>query len=317
MCYHCATNQSIHHHCCHITTVSSLLSHHGVTFTVTLSQFRHCHCDVAFIVTLLRCCCRSRVVAVPSLLHCHGFVVAVMVSPSSSHCRGFVIAVVVSPSHLSRFCCRCCGVAFMSVAVSLSPSRCCLRHRIVMVSLSSRCCLYRHIVVVSLSRFRCRHCGVAFVVALLQCRHRSRIVAVPLLSHHCGFIVAVAMSPSSSHCHGVRCHFIIAVVVSPSSLHRHGVVVVVALWSLLLRSLLHCGCGHIAVVAVVVASLRSHCCCCCCCCCIGVVVVVVASLLRCGRHCCIMVIAMVVASSLYCRGCCGHGHGRIAVIAVW
>src|SRR6267142_403490 len=148
MCYHCATNPSIHHHCRRIAAVSLPPSHHGVTFTVTSSRFRRCHCDVAFIVALLRCHCRSRIVAVPSLLHCRGFVVAVIVSPSSLHCRSFVIAVVVSPSHLSRFRCRCCGVAFVSVAVSSSPSW---------------CCLCRCIVTVSSSWFRRRHCGVPFV----------------------------------------------------------------------------------------------------------------------------------------------------------
>src|SRR6267142_1369680 len=125
MCYHCATNPSIHH-CCHrVTAVSSPLSHHGVTFTVMSSRFRRCHCNVAFIIALLQCHCRSCVVAVPSLSHCRGFVVAVMVSLSSSHCHGFVVTVVVSPLHLSRFRHRCYGVAFVSVAVSLSPSWCC------------------------------------------------------------------------------------------------------------------------------------------------------------------------------------------------
>src|SRR6266850_284637 len=123
MCYHCATNPSIHHRCCRVAAISSPLSHHGVTFTVMSLQFRHCHCDVTFIVALLRCRCRSHVVVVPSLSHCCGFVVAVMVSPSLSHCRSFVVTVVVSPLHLSWFCCRCCGVTFVSVMVSSSPSR--------------------------------------------------------------------------------------------------------------------------------------------------------------------------------------------------
>src|SRR6266850_2971821 len=114
MCYHCATNPSIHHHCRRITAISSPLSHHGVTFTVTSLRFRRCHCDVAFIVALLWCCCHSRVIAVPLLLHCRSFVIAIMVSPLSSHCRGFVVAVVVSPLHLSQFRRRCCGVAFIS-----------------------------------------------------------------------------------------------------------------------------------------------------------------------------------------------------------
>src|SRR6267142_2518187 len=97
MCYHCATNPSIHHCCRCVATISSLLSHHGVTFTVTSSWFHRCHCDVTFIVALLWCRCRSCVVAVPSLSHCRGFVVAVMVSPLSLHCHGFVVAVMVLP----------------------------------------------------------------------------------------------------------------------------------------------------------------------------------------------------------------------------
>src|SRR6267142_324784 len=249
MCYHCATNPSIHHRCRRVATVSLPLSHYGVTFTVTSSWFRRCHCDVAFIIALLWCRCHSHIVAVPWLSHCCSFVVAVMVSPSSSHCRGFVVAVVVSPSHLLWFCCRCCGVAFMSVMVSLLPSRCCLRRCIVMVSLSSRCCLHCRIVAVSSSQFRRRHYGVAFVVSLSWCHHCSRVVAVPLLSHRCGFIVAVAMSPSSSHCRGVHCHFIIAVMVLPSSLHRHGVVIAVLL------SLLRC-----RFCCCIVVTSRCHCC---------------------------------------------------------
>src|SRR6266850_2160193 len=199
MCYHCATNPSIHHHCCRVTAISSLLSHHGVTFTVTSSRFRCCHCDVTFIVALLQCRCRSHIVAVPSLSHCHGFVVTVMVSPSSSHCCGFVVAVVVSPSHLSWFHHHCCGVTFVSVTVSSSPSWCCLCRCIVTVSLSSQCCLHcrivavfvaissslswcrlcRCIVTVSSLRFCCRCCGVAFTVA--SSSPRSVIVAVTSL----------------------------------------------------------------------------------------------------------------------------------------
>src|SRR6267142_910294 len=118
MCYHCATNPSIHHRCCRIAAVSSPLSHYGVTFTVTSSWFCRCHCDVAFIVALLRCRCHSRVVAVPSLSHCCGFVVAVMVSLLSLHCRGFVVAVAVLPlpSH-------CHGFIIVAVLPSLSHCR--------------------------------------------------------------------------------------------------------------------------------------------------------------------------------------------------
>src|SRR6267142_2436735 len=150
MCYHCATNPSIHHCCHHVAAVSSPLSHHGVTFTVTSSRFCHCHCNVTFIVALLRCHCHSHVVVVPSL----------------SHCCGFVVTIVVSPSHLSRFHCRCYGVAIVSVAISSLLSQCCLRCCIVMVSSLSQCCLHCCIVAVLSSRFCCHHCGVAFVVAL-------------------------------------------------------------------------------------------------------------------------------------------------------
>src|SRR6267142_2219671 len=175
MCYHCATNPSIHHHCHHVAAVSLLLSHHGVTFTVTSLRFRRCHCDVTFIVALLRCHYCSHVIAVPSLSHCCGFVVAVMVSPLSLHCRGFVVTVVVSPSHLSWFCRRCCGVAFVSVVVSSSPLRCCLCRLIVAVLLSPLWCRLRichgFVVAVVVSPscrlwFHRRRCGVAFVVAL-------------------------------------------------------------------------------------------------------------------------------------------------------
>src|SRR6267142_429851 len=127
MCYRCATNPSIHHHCHCIATVSSLLSHCGVTFTVTLSRFRRCHCDVAFIVTLSQCRCRSRVVAVPLLSHCRsvalssprGVIVAVM-SLRGCGCgcgHGCIMVVVImvvvvvmlwlSPS-LLRHCGYCC-----------------------------------------------------------------------------------------------------------------------------------------------------------------------------------------------------------------
>src|SRR6266850_1441390 len=145
MCYHCATNPSIHHRCRRIAAVSSLLSHHGVTFTVTSLWFHRCHCDVAFIVALLRCRCRSRVVAVPLLSHCRSFVVAVAVLPSSSHCHGFVIiAVLPSSSH-------CCGVVVM---VSSSPLWCRLRCRIVVVlsSQSRRCSAFA----VASLQFHCR-----------------------------------------------------------------------------------------------------------------------------------------------------------------
>src|SRR6267142_1941335 len=96
MCYSCATNPSIHHHCRCIVAMSLLLSHHGVAFAVALSWF-HCHCHgVAFIVALSQFCHHCRGVTFVSvmvsslLLRCrlhigHSFIVAIMVSPSSSH----------------------------------------------------------------------------------------------------------------------------------------------------------------------------------------------------------------------------------------
>src|SRR6266850_1552183 len=271
MCYHCATNPSIHHRCRHVATVSLPLSHHGVTFTVTSSQFRRCHCNVAFIVALLQCCCHSRVVAVPLL----------------SHCRGFVIAVVVSPSHLSQFCCRCCGVTFVSVVVLLLPSRCCLRCCIVMVSSLSRCCLHCCIVAVSSSQFRRRHCGVAFIIALLQCCH-------------CSFVVTVAVSLSLLH----RRHLVVSSLQSHCCSH-----IVASLWLWLwLWSWSHhghghhgCGCGHVVVFTIVAVSLWSL-------------------LLRCGRCCCVVVVVVVVvvASWLWLLLHHGHHHGCcIVVVLLW
>src|SRR6267142_1608167 len=233
----------------------------------------------------------------PSLSHHRGFVVAIAMSPSSSHCCGVVVTVA------SLRCLHCRIVAVLSllswchfchciVAVLSSPSWCCLRicHSFVVAVVVSPSCW---------SWFCHRRRGVAFVVALSRFHCRSRVVAVPLLSHRCSFIAAVAVSPSLSHCCSVRCHFIIAVVVSPSSLHRHGVIVAVLLSLLQCRfrcrivitlwchrcshvvawswswswSWSHHGCGHhgrgcgrVVVVTVVVASLWSL-------------------LLRCGRCC--------------------------------
>src|SRR6266850_873701 len=95
MCYHCATNPSIHHHCRRVAAVSSPLSHHGVTFTVTSSQFRRCHCDVAFIVALLlRCCLHCCIVMVSSSWFCHRHCgVAFVIALSRCHCRSHVVAV--------------------------------------------------------------------------------------------------------------------------------------------------------------------------------------------------------------------------------
>src|SRR6267142_3392241 len=112
MCYSCATNPSIHHHCRCIVAMSLLLSHHGVAFAVALLWF-HCRCHgVAFIVALSRFC-----------HHCRGVTfVSVMVSLLPSWCHlcighGFLIAVVVLPSHWSQFH-RCHhGVAFIVTSI--------------------------------------------------------------------------------------------------------------------------------------------------------------------------------------------------------
>src|SRR6266850_2361691 len=184
MCYHCATNPSIHH-CCHrVAAISSPLSHHGVTFTVTSSWFRRCHYNVAFIVTLLQCRCRSRVIVVPSLSHCCSFVVAIMVSPSSLHCCGFVVAVMMSPSSS-----HCRGV------------RC---HFIITVVVSPLS-LHRHgvVIVVLLSLLQCHFC--CHIVVTSRCHCCSHIVVLSWLwlwswSHHgrgCGCIVVVAIVVAS------------------------------------------------------------------------------------------------------------------------
>src|SRR6267142_1978765 len=276
---------------CYQSIYPSSLSSRRRHIVAAVTSWCHLHCHVVTVSSLpLRCRLHRHIVAVSlSQSHCCGaFAVALSRFCHRRHGVTFIIA-------LSRFCRRRCGVAFMSVAVLSSPSRCCLHCRIVTASSGSQCCLHRHIVAVSSSQFRHRHCGVAFVVALLWCRRRSRIVVVPLVSHRCSFIVTVAMLPSSSHCCGVCCHFIITIVVSPSSLHCHSVVVAVLL------SLLQCcfrcrivitlwchrcshvvawswswswswshhgrghhghGCGCVVVVAVIVASLWSlllHC----------------------------------------------------------
>src|SRR6266850_1924813 len=65
MCYHCATNPSIHHHRYCVMAVLSPLSHHGVAFTVTSSQFHHCCHSVTFmLVTVLPLCWLQ-------FCHCH------------------------------------------------------------------------------------------------------------------------------------------------------------------------------------------------------------------------------------------------------
>src|SRR6267142_2017449 len=132
MCYHCATNPSIHHHHC-------------------------CCCSVAFIITLLWfCCC------------CHGVAfMSVMVLSSLSQCHlcvshGFIVAVAVSPSHQSQFCCCHHGVAF--VVASL---QCHLCHHIIAVLPSSLHCCGFIIIAVLPSSLHC--CGVVITVASLWC----------------------------------------------------------------------------------------------------------------------------------------------------
>src|SRR6266850_2055995 len=169
MCYHCATNPSIHHYRRCVAAMSSPLSHHGVAFAVASSQF----C----------CCCRS--------------------------------------------------VTFVLVAVSSLPSRCRLRHRIVMVSSSQLC--HCGAFAVALSPFHCRHCGVAFVIALSRFHHHHHgvtfaSVMVSSSPSWCrlrighGFIVTIMVLLSLSHCHGF-----IVVMVLPSSSHCRGVIVTVSL----------------------------------------------------------------------------------------
>src|SRR6267142_1944724 len=168
MCYHCATNPSIHHHHHHVAAVSSLLSHHGVAFTLVAvlslpSQCRLRRCIItvsssqshrcgAFAVALSQFCHRCYSVAFvialsPFRRRRHGVAfTSVTVSSSPSQCHlhvgySFVIAIAVSPSHQSQFCQCCRGVAFTSVAVSSLPLWCRLRCCIVAVlSLQSRRC---------------------------------------------------------------------------------------------------------------------------------------------------------------------------------
>src|SRR6266850_6656108 len=148
MCYHCATNPSIHHHCHHIAAVSLPLSHHGVTFTsvmvsslpswcrlrrriVTVLLLPLCHCS-AFTVTLSWFCRPHRSVAFVVTLswfhHCHRGVafafVMVLLLPLRCCLRvghSFVVAIAVLPSRQSRFCHCHHGVAFTSVAVLSLP----------------------------------------------------------------------------------------------------------------------------------------------------------------------------------------------------
>src|SRR6267142_4098201 len=162
MCYHCATNPSIHHRRCHIMAMLLPLSHYGVTFAVALSQFYCCivavlslhHCS--FVIALLQFCR-----CIIALLQFHHCIVVVLLL---HHC-GFVIAIVVSPLHWSWFCCCHHGVTF--------------------VITSSWYCHHSHIIVVPLLL---HHCG--FVVA---------VAMSPSSSHHHGVVITVSSSPSWCH----------------------------------------------------------------------------------------------------------------------
>src|SRR6267142_2347694 len=117
MCYHCATNPSIHHHCRCVATVTS---------------WCHLHCHIVTVSSLpLQCRLHCRIVAVSlSQSHCCGaFAVALSRFCHRHHGVTFVIALL--------WFCRChCGVTFASVTVLLSPLWCRLRRRIVVVSSS-------------------------------------------------------------------------------------------------------------------------------------------------------------------------------------
>src|SRR6266850_3243530 len=119
MCYHCATNPSIHHRhhrhryiitmlsssssCCgHVVATVTLwwcLCHHGVAFTVASSWFHHCD-GIAVsplllvVVSSLPSWCHhcSCVIVVPLLSHHHSFII-VTVLPLLSHCRSVIVMV--------------------------------------------------------------------------------------------------------------------------------------------------------------------------------------------------------------------------------
>src|SRR6267142_6281701 len=178
----------------------------------------------------------------PSIHH-HHHCVAAMSSPLSHHGVAFAVT-------SSRFHHRHHGVTFVSVVVSLLPSRCCLRPHIVVVlsSQSHRCGAFA----VASSPFchRCR--GVAFVIALSRFHHRHRGVAFTSVtvssspSRCClhvghGFVVTIAVLPLLSLSQCFHCGFFVSVV----SLLPHGVNIA--------GMSLHCQCrchghGHIVVM---------------------------------------------------------------------
>src|SRR6266850_566428 len=111
---------------------------------------------------------------------------------------------------------------------------------------SSHCCS----VVVAVVSLWCLRCHIVTVLSsLLWCRLH--------VGH--GFVVAVAVLPLSSHCHGFvivtlsRCcrhGFVVAIVVSPSLSHCRGVVVAVVL--------LQCLCCRIVAVSSLPSPCRLH-----------------------------------------------------------
>src|SRR6266850_1970512 len=108
MCYRCATNPSIHHHCRHVAAMSLPLSHHGVAFmSVMVSSLPSwCHLRHRIVMVLLSpsCCCGAFAVA--------------LLWFRRRHCS---VAFIVT---LSPFCHRHHGVAFTSLTVSSLPSQC-------------------------------------------------------------------------------------------------------------------------------------------------------------------------------------------------
>jgi len=180
--------------------------------------------------------------------------IIITVSPLLSHHCSLIIAIMVLP--------------LLLVTVSLLPMWCCL------------CC---HIVAVS-SLQSC-HCG-AFIVTLSWCHHRWCIVAVPLLLHRYGFIVAITVSLSQCH----LCHRIVVVLLLQFHHHHRSVTFVVTSLQ----------CHHCSfIVTITIASLQCHIHCC------GVTVIVMvlqSSLWYCSHCCSVAFIVMVSGSSLHCCG---------------
>src|SRR6266850_243807 len=136
MCYHCATNPSIHHrhcHCCIVALIAivllSSLSHHpcvalSLCRIIPVSRHRYCHIVVSWL------CHRSR--------HIITFVV------TSSRCRGVIF--IIALSHC--WCCHIVGVVTLSV---LSHCQCCHIVSVVMSLVLSHCWCCHVVGVVTLS----------------------------------------------------------------------------------------------------------------------------------------------------------------------